>query len=345
MKRAELRKLRIETSVKNRVLCPLTSLLVLESESDYRRFNIDRSAMPEILEVAPTGIQLRKRGPDDLPPLASKSLPMKTKKPAERTEGLKEAKALADQDDDKAARPGSVEQSFGNRLHEEGYIRESLARSVRSRDAYFDGAEKAEKEVEFSLAVDAIEAPHPTAEYATGRGLSPVPTGGTLRSEPRQQAQAASAAATPPAAHPFANNGALNVEARGSSASNPVTVQALSANAGTTNAFIAVGGNADWTAQGIELPSDAQLSELRARVQASPLDRKLRNDYADSLARAAKWDNLQAEVFQWLPFDPENPAVYEYLGKSATGLNDAGLMALRAYSSIAVKSPPTAPRC
>jgi tetratricopeptide (TPR) repeat protein len=39
-----------------------------------------------------------------------------------------------------------------------------------------------------------------------------------------------------------------------------------------------------------------------------------------------------------LPFDPENPQVYEYLGKSATGLGDKEL-ALRAMTSIAEVAP------
>ena len=93
-----------------------------------------------------------------------------------------------------------------------------------------------------------------------------------------------------------------------------------------------------WTTQATEAISEQQLNALRAAVQGNPTDRRARNAYADALCKAKKWDNLQAEVFQWLPFDPENPAVYEYLGKSATGLND-GALALRAYSSIAEIAP------
>ncbi|MCY3021302.1 MAG: VIT and VWA domain-containing protein [Planctomycetota bacterium] len=67
-KRAELHKQRIEVSVKNRVLCPLTSLLVLETEDDYRRFGIERTALADIMIVGKTGIELKKRGADDMPP-------------------------------------------------------------------------------------------------------------------------------------------------------------------------------------------------------------------------------------------------------------------------------------
>jgi tetratricopeptide (TPR) repeat protein len=46
----------VELSVRNRVLCPLTSLLVLETEQDYARFGIERRALADILTVGPQGI-------------------------------------------------------------------------------------------------------------------------------------------------------------------------------------------------------------------------------------------------------------------------------------------------
>jgi tetratricopeptide (TPR) repeat protein len=46
----------VELSVQNRVLCPLTSLLVLETEQDYARFGIERRALVDILTVGPQGI-------------------------------------------------------------------------------------------------------------------------------------------------------------------------------------------------------------------------------------------------------------------------------------------------
>ena len=66
-KRAEIHQKRVETSVKNRVLCPLTSLLVLETEADYRRFKIDRNSLAEIMQVGANGIELRKRAADEVP--------------------------------------------------------------------------------------------------------------------------------------------------------------------------------------------------------------------------------------------------------------------------------------
>ena len=44
-RRKELVDEMINISVDKRVLCPLTSLLVLETERDYERFEIDRRAL------------------------------------------------------------------------------------------------------------------------------------------------------------------------------------------------------------------------------------------------------------------------------------------------------------
>ncbi|MBI3832226.1 MAG: tetratricopeptide repeat protein [Planctomycetes bacterium] len=81
-----------------------------------------------------------------------------------------------------------------------------------------------------------------------------------------------------------------------------------------------------------------KLDALLAEVKAEPRERTHRNLYAQALDRAGKWDTLQAQCFEWLPFDPENPQVYEFLGKSAAALNDPDL-ALRAISSVAETSP------
>jgi len=66
-----LKKQAIDLSVKYRVLCPFTSLLVLESEQDYARFGIERRALADILTVGTGGIALVHRA--DFAVLASDS--------------------------------------------------------------------------------------------------------------------------------------------------------------------------------------------------------------------------------------------------------------------------------
>jgi len=51
----------IALSVKERVLSPYTSLLVLETEEDYRRYQIDRKGLADILTIGADGITVIKR--------------------------------------------------------------------------------------------------------------------------------------------------------------------------------------------------------------------------------------------------------------------------------------------
>ncbi|HUQ05886.1 MAG TPA: VIT domain-containing protein [Kofleriaceae bacterium] len=52
----------IALSTRNRVLSDLTALLVLETEDDYKRFDIPRTALVDILVVGKGGIELQHRG-------------------------------------------------------------------------------------------------------------------------------------------------------------------------------------------------------------------------------------------------------------------------------------------
>ena len=54
--KSEVRKQILDLSTKYRVLSDYTALLVLETDWDYQRFGIDRTALAEILTVGPAGI-------------------------------------------------------------------------------------------------------------------------------------------------------------------------------------------------------------------------------------------------------------------------------------------------
>jgi tetratricopeptide (TPR) repeat protein len=60
-RRAQSRQKILALSIKHRVLSDLTALLVLETEADYARFNIDRKALADILTVGDQGVQLISR--------------------------------------------------------------------------------------------------------------------------------------------------------------------------------------------------------------------------------------------------------------------------------------------
>jgi len=64
--RVSLQNTIVALSTKHRVLSEFTALLVLETEQDYRRFRIDRTALADILTTGATGIEVLARG--ELPP-------------------------------------------------------------------------------------------------------------------------------------------------------------------------------------------------------------------------------------------------------------------------------------
>jgi len=311
-RRAEFRNQRLEISLKNRVLCALTSMLVLETEQDYRRFGIERTALADIMQIGPKGIELRKRSADEVPvaPPPKPAAVSKGQKAVEQIDGKdavpqKQAQLkseLHDMDDRiapaSAADGGEAGQgSFGSRS---GGGRRLMVQRHGGR-----------------VARDEADAPAQAGEDRT-RGLSQdaAPALAPATAAPASPAPASTPAATQPA-----RDEARRRIAENASAAAPQEVK-----------------RPDWTNQYQKKPTADELNTLRAKVQAAPRDRNLRNAYADALFKAEQWDSLQGQVFEWLPFDPENPQVFEYLGKSATGLNDSNL-ALRAYTSIAEVAP------
>ena len=76
---AALRGQIIALSTRHRVLSPYTALVVLETENDYARFNIDRRALADILTVGPTGLEVLNQ-----PRAALAVRPMPTPRPEPR---------------------------------------------------------------------------------------------------------------------------------------------------------------------------------------------------------------------------------------------------------------------
>jgi outer membrane biosynthesis protein TonB len=66
----------IELSTKHRVLCDLTALLVLETEADYARFQLDRRALADILIVGDHGVELLQRSATEQKPKVGTATPV-----------------------------------------------------------------------------------------------------------------------------------------------------------------------------------------------------------------------------------------------------------------------------
>ncbi|HEY3322763.1 MAG TPA: VIT domain-containing protein [Planctomycetota bacterium] len=321
---AQLRKQRVETSVKNRVLCPLTSLLVLETEDDYRRFGVERTALADVMQIGKNGIELRKRGADEVPP----ALPnVATKASGDRTRAV-ESKAKTPALS--AARPAEGLAESEKRLEAD--------KDSKADDVAGFGGQNGQAAVDL-LAI-AADAPTGGAHPVAGRNATPGQAGGERQRAAASTASAAVNAPAPasPAAEPAARalqDSEAPRQAEELRRRNDATPRGERE---TTVRPPAKPQAPDWTKQYEAIPTEQDIGMLRAQVQAQPRDRTLRNALASMLQKAKQWDSLQGLAFEWLPFDPENPQVFEFLGNSATGLNDPEL-ALRAFTSIAEVAP------
>ncbi|MBM4780371.1 MAG: hypothetical protein GQE15_21930 [Archangiaceae bacterium] len=105
--REAVKKQMVELSTRSRVLCPLTALLVLETEADYARFAIDRRALADILTVQKGQVTRLKRTEvvtvatvkTPPPDTTTKKAEAKEKPKADRNE-RDEAKAMAGKADE-----------------------------------------------------------------------------------------------------------------------------------------------------------------------------------------------------------------------------------------------------
>jgi hypothetical protein len=72
--KAELTADIIQLSTKNRVVCDLTALLVLETDADYARFGIQRTALADILRIGKDGLETVHRVAPQITKLADKGV-------------------------------------------------------------------------------------------------------------------------------------------------------------------------------------------------------------------------------------------------------------------------------
>lgn len=324
----ELRKQIVETSVANRVLCGATALLVLESEADYDRFGLDRKALRDVMVVGGAGIEWKQRTAADLA-LKPAPEPAKPAAPAKKEKSAEEGKD---------GKPDEV----GGKLLDAA---EDLREGEGGKDSYGPNAAR-EPEAD-SGGVNAFAAAPAASTGAPqgGDGRAGESGEGRVRTALRandpelrrgaQQAQAPERALAEQNQALAAQNASLAASRGDAPAPAPANrpSEPQQATARAEPKIVAP----EWTKHAGPPPA-AKLEELQKLVDAEPRDRTRRNAYAEALAQSERWDALQALAFQWLPFDPENAQVFEFLGKSATNLGDPKT-ALRAFSSIAELAP------
>ena len=340
--RRRLREQQLEISLKYRVLCPLTSMLVLESEADYRRFDIDRRALTDVMVLGTSGIELLKRVTPDLPlpdPPAPEPRPM----PPLRDHG-RQISSLAGDRERGGTPPGALEQ-FGQ---ETGEAEGTFEDAMDTKEESWDGVVAAKRAVAFSRDLDGGgPGSAPVGGMATEMSLNGGSGGGGSSAPPdpmRPTRVRPAATYRPPM--PLGDAVGMSQPSLGSrrpSANlvpDEANVEEDDGDDGDDedDSFEAGEGDPSWVSQANWRPDERLLRGLRKRVEAAPRDRGHRNALAWSLMKVADWEGLRDQALDWQPYDTRNPMVYEYLGVALDNLgDDAG--ALRAFSSIAEISP------
>lgn len=108
--RAKIQREMLTLSVRHRVLCSLTALLVLESEADYAQYGIERNALADILTVGMSGLEVVQRKALVVPPLITRRFSPAAELPWARSmsaEALGEGPPPAPSLDAESARTGA----------------------------------------------------------------------------------------------------------------------------------------------------------------------------------------------------------------------------------------------
>jgi Flp pilus assembly protein TadD len=305
----------VRLSVEHRVLCPKTTLLVLESDADYARFGLDRRALADILTVGERGIALVARaapawGQAPVDPPAKPELEATRKE----SKSKKTGESIADSMD------GAADM-------------DALARTANGDEASPEGSPGSPAE---AAAPAPPPSPQPQMEPETdiaAAAKSDVGSADTERDDrgpvAREERPAApgSAMASVASGAPAPRRGARASRPDGSGRNRPpepTQTPAPPPDAGFTAP--------DWV-QPVEIAS-TEMDALEAAVATNPRDREPYNHLADALFATQRWDRLAAVTRAWQPYDPDNPHVYEMMGEAAFARGDLPL-ARRAFGSPA----------
>ncbi len=165
--RAALNEQVLKLSTTHRVLCPLTALLVLETERDYARFNIDRKALVGILAVENGSVVVKSRNTAVVVKNTSRTvekpkLPDSNARPIESAPGNSRARDGAGGQASRARDEGEKEES-----------KDESAPAPKSSLARDDMAAEADKRMD--LAADRPRRAEPMREVASPAPAAPPP--------------------------------------------------------------------------------------------------------------------------------------------------------------------------
>ncbi|MDP2310424.1 MAG: VIT domain-containing protein [Pseudomonadota bacterium] len=314
--RAALADEQVRLSVAHRVLCPKTTMLVLESEADYVRFGLDRRALADILTVTPEGIGVAERGAGAWGQAARDKAgkPEKTAKAPATPDDTLAAKDLDGRDDNKKAKAEAKEDAAGapmERLAERG--EEQMSEDEKSV-AEDDGTPDAGP---VGGSSQPSPPPSPRANAASAAASS-TPASSTSARPSRSEA--------PRRARPSSQSSDAAPSVQREVESNTVAAEAAPPPTPSEPEAPA------WI-RAVEIPSTT-MAALEAAVAANPRDREAMNQLANALVAVGDTKRLATIARAWQPYDPDNPHIYELMGEAALANGDLPL-ARRAFGSLA----------
>lgn len=340
----------IRISVEKRVLIPRTTLLVLETESDYDRFGLDRRALASILTIDAGGIARIDRTQTTVAQPISQPIASDVLQPEPRP--MPKTATTAPRRSPSSF--GQVEPVDGNALRDGKGGADSAPQEeaekkldVSERDRAPAPSRQLEMAADDSADKEAAAMPMPVqapmAERAQAEGEAGAPAG-NLNTVTMSASGAAAApmhsvrvearvgsAAPPPATAPRGGGRGLGLGSSGSS-----RPPADSSSGMAVSARPRVEDLISWL-KPVEI-DDATLASQKQALESNPRDRQLYNRLAESLWTRKDWKGLLDLGFKWQPYDVDNPQVYEAIGEAALKLNQASI-AQRAFGSLVEIAP------
>jgi tetratricopeptide (TPR) repeat protein len=289
----------VRLSVEQRVVTPRTTMLVLESEWDYQRFNLNRRALAAILTIDAGGIgRMDRRGAEVMLQAQVQSTvpppprPISTQaKSAPRREAAANER-FRESDEVGEAVPGDMEEGV------KGGVEEGVAGGVPGGvvggvvGGVAGGAVRG-----FASTSDAVSQPVTVADAAPAEAPA-------MRVAPSPSVPRPPVPAPPPP---------------------PAQIREERSKSETS-----------WTRH--DRPSRESIKELEAKLAQDPRDREVYNQLGETLAAWEEWSALRHLTLRWQPYDPENPQVYELLGTAAEELGNE-TEAARAFASLIEIAP------
>ncbi|HEX2208800.1 MAG TPA: VIT domain-containing protein, partial [Longimicrobium sp.] len=298
--RQRLAEEQVRLSMEHRVMVPRTTMLVLETEADYDRFGLNRTALSRILAVGPTGIERLDRDPGRLAFADT---------------------AAVDEDDDAPA----VDDADPADPEEEA---EAGVAEVVVNAENFTG-----EGVEGALAEE-VPPPPPPSPMSPPPPPPPPPAPVSMPPD-ALQGRVAGVTVTGAAASRPRDEAAIALEARvDTTVAGTDTVMTMAAE--VVPAEPPRPALPEWVGARRFRPGEAD--SLLARLAADPRDRVLYNELSEALAEAERWRELRDVAFRWQPMDPDNPQVYESLALASFHLNRRD-EAYRATGSLVEVAP------